>query len=313
MNPAPSADCRLTPPHPAKQGVRSTLVGIGINLLLAIGKGAAGSVGHSYALIADAIESLSDVVGSFVVLIGLRVAMRPPDENHPYGHGKAEPLAATIVSLALFAAAVTIAVESIHEIRTPHSTPAAWTLAVLTGVVLVKEGLFRYVIKVGESAQSTAVKTDAWHHRADAITSALAFVGISIALIGGKGWESADDWAALVASGIIMFNAYLLIRPAVLELTDSVPGTGLAEEVRLVALTVTGVLELEKCFVRKMGFDFYVDLHVVVDREMPVWRGHEIAHIVKDTLRTALPQIAGVLVHIEPTDVWKCDDDVQCR
>jgi cation diffusion facilitator family transporter len=212
---------------------------------LAAAKGLAGTLGHSYALIADAIESLSDVVSSFVVLIGLRVAMRPADENHPYGHGKAEPLAATIVSLALFGAAVTIAVESIHEIRTPHSTPAPFTLAVLAAVVLIKEVLFRYVVRVGETSQSTAVKTDAWHHRSDAITSALAFVGISIALLGGPGWESADDWAALLASGIIMLNAYLLLRPAVLELTDSIPGTGLGEDVRHVALSVPGVLSLD--------------------------------------------------------------------
>jgi cation diffusion facilitator family transporter len=149
-------------------------------------------------------------------------------------------------------------------------------------------------------SQSTAVKTDAWHHRSDAITSGLAFVGISIALAGGPGWESADDWAALLASGIIMFNAYLLLRPAVLELSDSMPGTGLGEDVRHVAHSVPGVLSVEKCFVRKMGFDYYVDLHAVVDRNMPVWQGHEIAHLVKDAIRTAHPEVVDVLVHIEP-------------
>lgn len=281
--------------------MRSTLVGIGLNVALAAVKLIAGIVGHSYALIADAIESMSDVVSSIVLLIGLRYAMRPPDDNHPYGHGKAEPLAATVVSLALFAAAVVIAVESIHEIQTPHSTPHAFTLVVLALVVLVKEGLFRYVLKVGNAAESTSLRTDAWHHRADAITSALAFVGISIALIGGPGWEAADDWAALLASGIIMFNAYLLVRPAVMELTDSVPDTRLRQDVRKVAKDVPGVQALEKCFVRKMGFDYYVDLHVIVDREMPVWQGHEIAHLVKDALRAAHPEIADVLVHIEPT------------
>jgi len=273
-----------------------------INATLAAGKAVAGTLGHSYALIADAIESFSDVLSSFVVLIGLRVAMRPPDEDHPYGHGKAEPLAATIVSLALFGAAVIIAVESVHEIRTPHSTPAPFTLAVLAAVVVIKEILFRYVVKVGESLKSTAVRTDAWHHRSDAITSGLAFIGISIALIGGKGWEAADDWAALLASGIIMFNAYLLLRPAVLELTDSAPGAEIGADVRKVALSAPGVLSLDKCFVRKMGFDYYVDLHVVVDRDMPVWRGHEIAHAVKDAVRAAHPEVADVLVHIEPAN-----------
>ncbi len=287
--------------HPALPGVRSTLIGIGLNVALAAVKLVAGVVGHSFALIADATESLSDVVTSTVLLIGLRYAMRPPDENHPYGHGKAEPLAATVVSLALFGAAVAIAIESIREIRTPHETPHVFTLVVLALVVLVKESLFRYVFAVGETAQSTALKTDAWHHRADAITSGVAFVGITIALIGGPGWESADDWAALAASGIIMFNAYLLLRPAVLELTDSIPDAQLRQEVLAVAKAVPGVRALDKCFVRKMGFDYYVDLHVIVDREMPVWQGHEIAHLVKDELRSAHPKIADVLVHVEPT------------
>jgi len=283
----------------ATQIARTGMVVSGLLGALKIG---VGLVGHSAAVTADGFESAADVFTSGMVLVGMKIAARPPDENHPYGHGKAEPLAATLVSLALFAAAVTIAIESMHEIRTPHSTPAAWTLIVLVGVVLVKEGLFRYVIQVGHSVQSTAVKTDAWHHRADAITSALAFVGISVAIIGGKGWESADDWAALLASGIIIFNAYHLIQPAVLELVDSTPGTSLHEDVRIIAGVVPGVLALEKCFVRKMGFDYYVDLHVVVHREMPVWRGHEIAHAVKDALRSAHPQIADVLVHIEPAD-----------
>ncbi|MBY0508064.1 MAG: cation diffusion facilitator family transporter [Bryobacteraceae bacterium] len=288
--------------HPALPGVRSTLIGIAINVALALVKFASGVIGHSYALIADAIESLSDVVTSAVLLIGLRYAMRPPDEDHPYGHGKAEPLAATVVSLALFGAAVIIAIESIHEILTPHSTPHAFTLVVLALVVLIKEGLYRYVFDVSEVAQSTALKSDAWHHRADALTSAVAFLGISIALIGGPGWQAADDWAALAASAVIMFNAYLLLRPAVLELTDSsAPDARLRLQVREIAQGVPGVEALDKCYVRKMGFDFYVDLHVVVAREMPVWQGHEIAHLVKDALRAAQPRIADVLVHIEPT------------
>ena len=277
------------------------MVGIGLNVALAAAKFVAGVMGHSYALIADAIESLSDVVTSIVLLIGLRYAMRPPDENHPYGHGKAEPLAATVVSMALFGAAVVIAIESIHEIQTPHRAPHAFTLVVLALVVVIKEGLFRYVTGVGQSLGSTALAADAGHHRADAITSAVAFLGISIAVIGGAGWETADDWAALAASCIIMFNAYRLLRPAVMELTDSTPDLKLRHSVMDVARRVPGVRALDKCYVRKMGFDYYVDLHVIVDREMPVWQGHEIAHCVKDALRTAHPQIADVLVHVEPT------------
>jgi cation diffusion facilitator family transporter len=278
------------------------LAGIIVNLCLAAIKGIAGVAGHSYALIADAPESLTDVLSSLVVYVGLRVAMRPPEANHPYGHGKAEPMAAVAVSIALFGAAIAIAFESVHEILTPHTMPAPFTLLVLPVVVVAKEAMFRFVNRVGSSIGSAAVKTDAWHHRSDAITSALAFVGISIALIGGKGWESADDWAALLASGLIAYNAYLMLRPAVRELGDALPGTRITQEIQPIANTVPGVIDIEKCFVRKMGFDYYVDLHVVVDGSLPVRRGHEIAHQVKDAIQAAYPRVADVLVHIEPNE-----------
>jgi cation diffusion facilitator family transporter len=287
--------------HPVARGIRSTILGMLVNCVLAAGKFAAGVLGHSYALIADGIESLTDVGSSAVVLVGLRIAMRPPDENHPYGHGKAEPMAAVVVALALFGAAVVIAVESIHEISTPHSIPEPWTLGVLAVIVLIKEGLFRYVFRTGSEVGSTAVKTDAWHHRSDAITSALAFVGISIALLGGKGWESADDWGALLASGLIAFNAFLLLRPAVAELSDAVPDGFLIDDVRAVALKVPGVVTLEKSLVRKLGFDYYLDLRVIVDGALSVREGHSIAHAVKDSVRQTFPRVADVLVHIEPT------------
>jgi cation diffusion facilitator family transporter len=288
--------------HPAARGIRPTLIGMLLNCGLAAGKLVAGVMGRSYALIADGIESLTDVGSSAVVLIGLRIAMRPPDEDHPYGHGKAEPMAAVVVALALFGAAVVIAVESIHEILTPHSSPAPWTLAVLAVVVLIKEGLFHYVFRTGAELGSTAVKTDAWHHRSDAITSGLAFVGISIALLGGKGWESADDWAALLASGLIAFNAFRLLRPAVAELSDAVPTGDLMDHVRAVAITVPGVVALEKSYVRKLGFDYYLDLHVVVDGTLSVREGHQIAHDVKDAVRQSYPRVADVLVHVEPAE-----------
>lgn len=287
--------------HPASQGLRSTLAGIIVNLCLAAIKAIAGVTGHSYALIADAIESLTDVFSSLIVYVGLRVAMRPPDANHPYGHGKAEPMASAVVASSLLIAAGAIAYKSVHEIMTPHLMPAPFTLVVLPIVVIAKEAMFRFVNRVGNSIESGAVKTDAWHHRSDALTSALAFIGISVALIGGKGWEGSDDWAALVASGVIAVNAFLLLRPAVYELGDALPaGTSLHDEIKPIAISVPGVLDIEKCFVRKMGFDYYVDLHVVVDGSLPVRQGHRIAHEVKDAIRVAYPRVADVLVHVEP-------------
>lgn len=286
----------------AKKGIRSTLIGIFTNLILALIKGITGAVGNSYALIADAIESLSDVITSIVVYSGLRIAAKPPDDNHPYGHGKAEPMTAAVVSIALFIAAAVIIIQSINEIITPHKAPAAFTLYVLAGVIFIKEGLFRFVFKVGENIESGAVKSDAWHHRSDAITSAAVFVGISIALVGGDGYESADDWSALIASFIIIFNAYRLFQPAVKELMDSSPSPEIENKIRTNALLVEGVIALDKCRIRKMGFDYYVDLDIIVDGEISVRSGHKIAHRVKDQLTKSIPEIANVLVHVEPDD-----------
>ncbi len=289
-------------PHPALKGMRSTFFGIIGNVILAVIKGLAGYFGNSYALIADAIESTSDVFSSIIVIIGLKISTKPKDSNHPYGHGKAEPIVAIVVSLTLLAAAVTIVYQSIQEIITPHHTPAPFTLLVLILVVTVKETLFRYVFKVGAEVQSTAVKTDAWHHRSDAITSVAAFIGISIALIFGKGYEAADDWAALLASGIIAFNAYILFKPALAEIMDAAPPANMEKDVRETALSVEGVYDTEKCLIRKMGFDYFVDLHVIVNGELTVRDGHIIAHNVKDALLKSKFRINDVIIHIEPEE-----------
>lgn len=287
-------------PHPAHAGMRSVLLGVFFNAALALVKGLAGYFGNSYALIADATESVFDVFTSVLVWVGLRYASRPPDESHPYGHGKAEPLVACVISLALLGAAIVIGVESVQEIRTPHHAPAWFTLVVLVVVVAVKELLFRFVVKTGESLDSTAVKADAWHHRSDAITSAAAFVGISIALIGGPGYESADDFAALLAAGIIAFNAVMLMKPAVAELLDTAPPKEIEEQVRHAAAKVVGVLGLDKCIARKVGLDLYVDLHIRVHGQLTVHEGHRIAHEVKDAVRAENARVRDVIIHVEP-------------
>jgi cation diffusion facilitator family transporter len=283
-----------------QRGLRSSLIGIGFNLVLASFKCVAGFVGHSFALVADGIESLSDVVSSSVVYLGLRLAIKPPDKEHPYGHGKAEPIAAVVVSLALMAAAIVIGIESISRIRTPHPLPKSYTLWALLGVVAIKVLLSRYVSSVGEGIDSTAVRSDAWHHLSDAITSSFAFVGISIAL-----WiknPAADDWAALCASLLIIFNAGRQLRIPLAELLDASPAPQLEQQVRLIASGTPGVIGLEKCFVRKVGFRYYVDLHVVVAGGLTVREGHAIAHDVENIVLRKVPRIANVLVHIEPEE-----------
>lgn len=298
--PAASASTRHTALQRLQTGARYALLGVVVNTVLALTKILAGIFGNCYALIADGIESALDIFSSLILWFGLKVAAAPPDDEHPYGHGKAEPVAAVIVSLAVIGAAIGLAVQSIREILTPHHTPAPFTLLVLVLVVLVKETLFRRVVHAGDILGSGAVKTDAWHHRADAITSAAAFVGIAIALLGGPGWEPADDWAALLACGLIGFNGLSLLRPALHEVMDTAPPKELEESVRSVASTVPGVREVEKCRVRKMGLEFYVDMHVGVEAQITVYAGHQIAHAVKDAIREANPAVADVLVHIEP-------------
>ncbi|HEX8546042.1 MAG TPA: cation diffusion facilitator family transporter [Cytophagaceae bacterium] len=284
----------------SKEGVRKVLLGMIVNFLLAIIKGVAGFFGNSYALIADAIESASDVFSSLVVLAGLQIASKAPDKDHPYGHGKAEPIAALIVSTLLAAAAVVIVIQSIHQIQTPHDVPATFTLLILLGVVVVKEVLYRTVLKTASDLGSNSMTADAWHHRSDAITSAAAFVGISIAVIGGKDYASADDWAALVAAAIIFYNVYKIFRSAFSEIMDTSPSEEIIEGVRKVALTVPGVVALDKTYLRKMGIGYYVDIHVVVDGKISVCEGHDIAHLVKDKLIGGDSKIHDVLVHIEP-------------
>jgi len=283
-----------------KRGIKTTFIGIIVSFFLAVIKIFTGIIGNSYALIADGIESLTDIFTSSIVLTGLYFASKPPDEDHPYGHGKAEPFAGVAVAFGIFIAAMIIVVQSIYEIITPHHAPAMYTLIILIVVIITKETLFRFVIKVGNSVKSVAVRSDAWHHRSDAITSAAAFIGISIALIGGEGYESADDFAALFASVIIIVNAYRIFKPALYELLDTAPPAKTIQKVRDVAANVENVMGIDKCYVRKMGFDYFVDIHVLVDANLPVYKGHEIAHKVKDELIKEYSNISDVLVHIEP-------------
>jgi len=283
-----------------QRSLRATFLGLGVNVLLAAGKFAAGVYGHSHALVADAVESFADVLSSLIVWRGLVVAAAPPDDDHPYGHGKAEPLAAAFVATMLLLAAAGIALKSIQEIITPHHGPAPFTLLVLFGVVVIKETLFRFAFREGDAVDSSAVRSDAWHHRSDAVTSLAAAIGIGVALVGGKGYEAADDVAAIVAAGIIAWNGWRLLRPALDELMDATPNPTLARQIRTLARAVPGVSDVEKCLVRKMGYQYFVDMHVEVNPQLTVQAAHIIAHAVKDHIRTELPAVRDVLVHIEP-------------
>lgn len=285
-----------------QKAIRASYFSIIGNFILAMIKWFAGYFGNSYALIADAIESTTDIVASILVLIGLKVSIQPADDNHPYGHGRIEPLITFIVVGFLIISATIIAYESIDNIRTPHELPEKWTLLVLIGIILWKELSYQYVVRKSNETKSSSLKADAWHHRSDAITSVTAFIGISIALLFGEGYETADDWAALVAAAFILYNCYKIFRPALGEIMDENLNEHLIIKVRNIAKNVDGVIDTEKCFVRKTGLKYFVDLHIIVDSDITVKQGHEIAHKLQDKLKLDLPELENVLIHVEPKD-----------
>lgn len=283
-----------------QKAIRTTYFSIAGNAALALLKWLAGYFGNSYALIADAIESTTDIFSSFLVLLGLKYAKRPADKNHPYGHGRIEPLVTFMVVGFLIISATIIAYESLQNIGTPHDLPAPWTLFVLGGIIIWKEISYRIVMKKSKETGSSSLKADAWHHRSDAITSVAAFIGIATALILGEGYESADDFAALFAAGFILYNCYHIFRPALGEIMDENVYDELITEIKEKSLQVPGVRGTEKCFVRKSGTRYHVDLHVLVSGTISVEEGHTTAHRLKDFLKKQIPQLNQVLIHIEP-------------
>ncbi|MEX0608956.1 MAG: cation diffusion facilitator family transporter [Balneolaceae bacterium] len=283
-----------------QKAIRTAFLSILGNALLAIVKGVTGILGNSFALIADAIESTTDVFSSVLVLFGLKYATKPPDENHPYGHGKAEPLITFAIVGFLVISATIIAYRAIQNIQSPQEAPESYTLLVLGIIIVVKEFFYRFVSKRSDEINSSSLKADAWHHRSDAITSLAAFVGISIAIYFGEGFEKAEDWAALAASIFILYNAYLIFRPALGEIMDEHVYHELIAEIREISKNVDGVVGTEKCIVRKTGMVFHVDLHLIVSGEISVKKAHEIAHLLKDEIQKHLPEIADILIHVEP-------------
>ncbi len=286
----------------SQQAIRTARFSIIVNLLLAIVKGITGYFGSSFALVADAIESITDVFASFLVMLGLQYAAKPADENHPYGHGKMEPLVTFVVVVFLLLSAGIIVVQSIHNIRTPHATPEVYTLPVLLVIIIAKEIFYRIVHRSGKETKSTSLQADAWHHRSDAITSLVAFLGICLALLLGEGYENADDWAALLAAAFIVYNAYLIFRPALGEIMDEQleEHDEMIMRIRKLATEVDGILSTGKCLVRKSGMFFHVDLDIVVSGEISVRAGHELAHQLVDHVQSTMPEIIDVLVHVEP-------------
>lgn len=289
-----------------KEAVQTSYFSIVSNVVLAIIKWLAGYFGHSYALIADAIESITDVLCSILVLIGIKYSGKPADANHPYGHGKIEPLVTFLVAGFILCSATVISYNAAINIINPHEAPEIFTFYVLAAIIIFKEAAFRVVSRKAREAHSTALQADAWHHRSDAITSVAAFIGISIALIMGDGYESADDWTAIIASVVLLYNSYLIFRPALGEVMDEHVHDDLIYKIHevsdKVSNKVTGIKSISKCLIRKSGMQYHVDMHAAVDGNITVKEGHVLARQLENALRDNIPNLGRILVHVEPEE-----------
>ncbi len=283
-----------------RQGTRVAAIGVVASAFLAATKIATGVIGNSFALVADGVESVLDIFSGLLVWGGLRVSAVPQSDRYPYGLGKAEPLASLVVSTVLLLAAVGIAIGAVQAILSPQEVPESFTLLVLVGVLIAKELMFRVLSAQARAIGSRSLNADAWHHRSDALTSLAAFIGISVALTAGEGFESADDWAALVACVVITFNGVRLFRTSLREVLDVTAPKEVRDRIREIAESVPGVRGVDLLRVRQSGLALWVDIHVEVEGEISVREGHDIAHLVKDRLLHSDLRILDALVHVEP-------------
>jgi len=291
----------------AAEGQKVILTGVLLNLILSTGKIAGGLLGRSNALIADGIESLLDLFSSLLMWAALKYAAKPPDEDHPYGHGKAESLSSLIGSLVLAIAGALIAHNSIIQLiaaahGAPIHFPSPWTLLILIGVIALKETLYQFMARRARKIGSNALLADAWHHRSDAVTSIAALIGISISLLGGRGYEVADDWAALFACVVIFYSSYNMLKLSLGDVMDARVSPDAEKTVMNITCSIPGVISAEKCRIRKSGLSYIADFHIRVGGDISVREGHAISHLVKDKLMTSELPLEDVTVHVEPEE-----------
>lgn len=283
-----------------RNATRAALLGLGVNFALGVIKLVGGIVGQSFALISDAVNSLGDSLTSVAVLFGLWYAQQPPDEEHPYGHTRAEAVAASSIALFIIMSALWVGWEAIIRLTIQHEIPPVWTLWIAGGNVFIKEGLYHYKVRVGRRTGSASIRANAFDHRSDALCSLAVLVGLGAVRWGGPGYMWADEAAALVVVTMILWSGSKLFRNSTSELLDPQADAKLVEGIRVEAATVSGVRAVEKLWVRKTGLEYLVDIHIQVDAMLSVFEGHRIGHLVKDRLIEKFTSVRDVLVHLEP-------------
>ena len=277
-----------------------TLIIFGVNLLLMVMKFSGGFLGNSQALIADGVESMIDLLVSAIFMIGLSYSLKPPDSGHPFGHGRTEALTSCLASLIIFAAGVIVAYFSVIQIFSENNPPEFFTLPLLAVVIILKFFLYHRIRKLRSYKNSLTLSSEGRHNMLDAITSFVAFFGISLSIGGGAFWAKADEVAALLTCLFIWYNAAWILKKAVYELLDGSLPDELIDPMRETAALTEGVLEVEKCLLRQSGVHLFLEIHLKVDPDLTVEKGHQIAHIVKDSLLHNHIRLVEVVVHIEP-------------
>jgi len=283
-----------------QEATRAAALGLFANLVLGIVKLVGGLTGQSFALVSDAVNSLGDAVTSLAVLFALRVAQQPPDDEHPYGHTRAEAIAGSNIALLVIVSALLVGWGAVQRITVPHELPPVWTLWIAAGNVLIKEWLYRYKRAVGRRTKSSALMANAWDHRSDAFCSLAVLIGLGIVRWGGPGWIGADEVAALVVVVVIVWSGAKLFRSSSSELLDSQADEQFVREIRQAAESVPEVRAVETLWVRKSGLEYFADIHIEVDAQLTVADGHRIGHAVKDRLVAQFTNLRDVLVHLEP-------------
>ncbi len=269
-----------------------------INALLAIIKGSVGIISGSTALIADALHSASDIGSTIIVILGLKIAQKPADQEHPYGHGRAEVLAAKLLSVLLVFAGIAMLYAGYTKLSSHEPIVPGYIGMVAAGFsILVKEGMYQYTIRVGKSIQSSALIADAWHHRTDAISSIAAFFGIFGAL---QGYPFLDPLAGIAVSGMIIWIGVKIFICSAHQVMDKQMDDGFAEDIMEVASSIEGVEHVDGVRLRRYGVEIVVDLSLSVDRELVVWKGHEIGQNVKKEIQGSYHIVSDVLIHVNP-------------
>ncbi|MFC3419615.1 cation diffusion facilitator family transporter [Salinicoccus hispanicus] len=289
-----------------KKAQIATMIGIGVNLLLAILKTVGGIVGNSRALIADAVHSASDVISSVAVLVGIRAAQKPPDSEHPYGHGKSENVATLIVAILLVIVGFEIIYNAILSVLdgAVESNTSMIALYIIIFSIVVKEALFQYKFRLGTKIKSPALIADAWHHRSDAISSVVALIGIGLSIVGAAfgipylGYL--DPVASAVIALIIMYMGYQLAKEAVSMSLEVVLTDEETEAMRKTVIGIDKVRQIDRLIARSHGSYVIIDIKISVDADITVEEGHHIARIVKQTLLGNHEEVKDVNVHVNP-------------